>query len=33
MTSDSYLKASPSIYNGYAVITTRNGYIHGLKLK
>ncbi|SHI50289.1 outer membrane protein assembly factor BamB family protein [Lutispora thermophila] len=32
-TVDSYIEASPSIYNDYVVIATRNGYIHGLKLK
>jgi len=30
---DSYIEASPAIFNDYAVIASRNGYIYGLKIK
>ena len=30
---DTYIEASPSVFNDYAVIASRNGYIYGLKIK
>ncbi len=30
---DSYIEASPAVFNNYMVIASRNGYIYGLELK